>query len=82
MTVDSRRLVGLLADEARRRIVAVLVLAGEPLPTHEIAVRAGVTPRQTVEGLDRLGDLVHLEDRKSTRLNSSHSSVSRMPSSA
>ena len=26
--------------------------------------------------------LVHKEDRKSTRLNSSHSSVSRMPSSA
>ena len=28
------------------------------------------------------GDLVLLGDRKSTRLNSSHSSVSRMPSSA
>lgn len=61
MTVDSRRIVGLLADEARRRIVAVLVLAGEPLLIDEIAVRAGVTQRQAVEGLDRLGDLVQLD---------------------
>ena len=28
------------------------------------------------------GDVLFLKDRKSTRLNSSHSSVSRMPSSA
>ena len=29
-----------------------------------------------------LGDEVRLQDRKSTRLNSSHRSLSRMPSSA
>ena len=35
-------------------------------------------------GLKELGDIVlfDIADRKSTRLNSSHSSVSRMPSSA
>ena len=32
--------------------------------------------------LARRGAVVHFLDRKSTRLNSSHSSVSRMPSSA
>ena len=31
---------------------------------------------------ERLGEKEGLEDRKSTRLNSSHPSISRMPSSA
>ena len=31
---------------------------------------------------DRIREQIHALDRKSTRLNSSHSSVSRMPSSA
>ena len=35
-----------------------------------------------VENLDDIGGFVILEDRKSTRLNSSHPSSSRMPSSA
>ena len=40
---------------------------------------------KAVKGVDLTvgkGELVCLIDRKSTRLNSSHSSVSRMPSSA
>ena len=37
--------------------------------------------RQPRESRDQLDRVLHL-DRKSTRLNSSHSSVSRMPSSA
>ena len=39
--------------------------------------------RATFENFSEVGyQEVPLEDRKSTRLNSSHSSVSRMPSSA
>ena len=36
----------------------------------------------TAYAADKLGDVVYVEDRKSTRLNSSHAIVSRMPSSA
>ena len=54
-------------DEARcQGIEAVIHLAGE-----NIAAKRWTKARRDV-----------LEDRKSTRLNSSHSSVSRMPSSA
>ena len=38
------------------------------------------TKRRLLDAMGR--DTVPLEDRKSTRLNSSHSSVSRLPSSA
>ena len=37
---------------------------------------------KTTDDLIRLADQVSTEDRKSTRLNSSHSQQSRMPSSA
>ena len=42
----------------------------------------GISWLLTMEGVDRAGHILHLEDRKSTRLNSSHSGESRMPSSA
>ena len=38
--------------------------------------------RMLIEGSSRIGPLDELRDRKSTRLNSSHSQQSRMPSSA
>ena len=39
-------------------------------------------PESLDAGIALLGELIGRPDRKSTRLNSSHSSVSRMPSSA
>ena len=41
----------------------------------------GALPKDT-EFFERAGKELSFKDRKSTRLNSSHSSVSRMPSSA
>ena len=49
------------------------------LPPDEI-VRLGIS--QVPEGRQTFGELTVIEDRKSTRLNSSHSRASRMPSSA
>ena len=56
-TPDSRRIVGLLADETRRRIVAALILAAAPMTAAEVAEAAGVSLREAVDGLDRLGEL-------------------------
>ena len=56
--LDSRRIVGLLADDTRRRIVAALVLADEPSTAGQVAESASVSLRDVVDGLDRLGDLV------------------------
>ncbi len=56
--LDSRRIVGLLADETRRRIVAALILAEEPLSSAQVGERAGVSLRDAVDGLDRLQGLV------------------------
>ncbi len=55
---DSRRIVGLLADETRRRIVAALILAEEPISAAEVGERAAVSLRDAVDGLDRLQGLV------------------------
>ena len=58
---------------------------------HEITIvdRSGTPLQRTVEDLDILSVegngatyATQIEDRKSTRLNSSHRSLSRMPSSA
>ena len=49
-----------------------------------IATAAGKLPAQEIQDED-VGDVamhMHEQDRKSTRLNSSHSQQSRMPSSA
>ena len=42
----------------------------------------GVLPGPLAASLGRLTLVLEVEDRKSTRLNSSHSAKSRMPSSA
>ena len=39
-----------------------------------------IAPNQ--DGIEQISQILQQQDRKSTRLNSSHSSVSRMPSSA
>ena len=54
------------------RSVGILSLPDEPLPEDKLAFPEG----------DALDDLLQKPDRKSTRLNSSHRSLSRMPSSA
>ena len=56
--LDSRRIVGLLADPSRRRIVAALTLADESCTAAQVAELAGISLREAVDGLDRLGDLV------------------------
>ena len=48
------------------------------IPNGELSIRKSVNPADEVQ----LGELVDALDRKSTRLNSSHEFVSRMPSSA
>ena len=50
--------------------------------TDLIAESLGVNPTEVVPDASFIDDLGADSDRKSTRLNSSHSSVSRMPSSA
>ena len=65
------RLIG-MPDHARR-VGRALAEAPAGLPCHRVVNSAG----RTVPGWTR-----QREDRKSTRLNSSHRSLSRMPSSA
>ena len=62
---------------------ALFYVGKEPALAFFTCVPFGLTPRQMVAWL-RYGDGMALaqEDRKSTRLNSSHSGESRMPSSA
>ena len=64
-------------------MVVVMPLLQERLAT-QLVERVLATQRRKVEDAAiRLNQsLAEKEDRKSTRLNSSHSSVSRMPSSA
>ena len=52
------------------------------LNVREIALRAGAFLRNERSGFDRSKVEKKNADRKSTRLNSSHSGESRMPSSA
>ena len=51
-----------------------------PNPQPELAAKLGIKNDEFIIGF--IGRFVAEKDRKSTRLNSSHSSVSRMPSSA
>ena len=66
------------ADPAREGVVVVTLLEVEDVQTYygESHVLEGVS-LEVAEG-----EVVALVDRKSTRLNSSHRSLSRMPSSA
>ena len=48
----------------------------------DVGIGFGKTARQSLQILANIKTFKKLADRKSTRLNSSHSSVSRMPSSA
>ena len=52
--------------------------------TNAMQIVKGMAPYGAIamEEVDRIGDRLKARDRKSTRLNSSHSGESRMPSSA
>ena len=68
--------------EASEFVVTMLVanLAAIPMQDSGIPLFSGFVPIVTVLGVELV--LSTLSDRKSTRLNSSHQQVSRMPSSA
>ena len=71
-----------LANAGRLSIFRMLVQAGrEGVAAGEIARRLDVLPNTLSANLNILAN-AGLIDRKSTRLNSSHSGESRMPSSA
>ena len=56
---------------------------GKVLPDSiKLGERFGTALSEPLSEFDTIGELKKIGDRKSTRLNSSHSSVSRMPSSA
>lgn len=50
----AQRLVGLLATNERRRVVAALTLAEEPIDLAAVAATAGISLRQAADALDRL----------------------------
>ena len=60
--------------------LAIVLLLGTVI-TRVLLLRRAGTPAMHLGGLDKTDFLIPL-DRKSTRLNSSHRSLSRMPSSA
>ena len=69
------RAVALAAQQIRTGESSIVVAGGQESMSqsqHGAYLRAGA----------KMGDMQLVEDRKSTRLNSSHSSPSRMPSSA
>ena len=66
----------------QRAGVDCIVLEARSRDYVESRVRAGVLEEGTVALMDELGAGERLQDRKSTRLNSSHIQKSRMPSSA
>ena len=61
---DAVRLVGLLADDARLRVVAALVLGAAT--AEEVAEVTGLAARSVTAALGRLvaGDLVHVDDHR------------------
>lgn len=64
MTLTSQQLVRLLASDDRRRVVAALVLAEQPLSASDLAAQSGLEVRAMVDAADRLvgPGLVRLSD--------------------
>ncbi|MEM7095700.1 MAG: DUF2087 domain-containing protein [Actinomycetota bacterium] len=61
MSVSSRQLAGLLADDGRRRVVAALILEGAST-TSAVADRAGLELRTVLDALDRMAAIVSQQD--------------------
>ena len=64
-----------------------IIILGDGMADHAVERLGGKTPLQyahipCIDMLARKGRTGRLVDRKSTRLNSSHNVISRMPSSA
>ena len=72
---DFEKGIDRVLERAEERSIALMCAEKEPLDCH----RVHLVSRRLAE---RGADILHLLDRKSTRLNSSHVSESRMPSSA
>ena len=70
---------GMVLTEKQRNILTEYY--NDDLSLAEIAENYGIT-RQGVRDAIKHGEATLMEDRKSTRLNSSHFLLSRMPSSA
>ena len=75
-----------LVDPAHQQTYSIAANAGEVIRLTSVSKSGGVQP--DIDILNSAGELVGLfgfndgVDRKSTRLNSSHGGISRMPSSA
>ena len=65
-------------DNAIAEIVVTAEKRNESLETVPVAISAYTAKTRDLIGIETIQDI----DRKSTRLNSSHPSISRMPSSA
>ena len=76
LTARYADMLSAMGTEPRLRIVRLLLSAHpEGLVVGDIAAELGIANSTLSHHLDKL-------DRKSTRLNSSHTDISRMPSSA
>ena len=75
---QKRHTRALIVDAGRR---AVASRGFSSLAVRELAREAGIVPTAFYRHFESVDDLA-AEDRKSTRLNSSHGEQSRMPSSA
>ena len=67
------------AKERRERILDIVKNSDVPVPANKLASEFDVSRQIIVQDI---AVIRAAEDRKSTRLNSSHPSSSRMPSSA
>ena len=77
--LDPEHLIRTLAKHDVR-FVLIGALAARLYGFPRITADADITPARDADNLQRLA--AALRDRKSTRLNSSHRALSRMPSSA
>ena len=67
---------------SEEQIRMYLAEAASGVPVRELCARYGFSDASFYGWRARYGPPRHAEDRKSTRLNSSHTDISRMPSSA
>ena len=71
-----------LVTRARAQHLVPTVITFDPHPALTLSPTKSVSLLQTLAQRVELLAAVGIEDRKSTRLNSSHTDISRMPSSA
>ena len=83
--VDGTPIYEQIARQIKAKIVGGELQPGEALPSMRLLAKdlriSVITTKRAYEELEREGFVIS-QDRKSTRLNSSHQGASRMPSSA